>query len=135
MFFPVKYPINSKKPDYVEVMISIIRSPDFPSPNGFFQERGLPIIIYAALTIDWGSTPAITFAPTSTVSGRSVESRIVTQGTLRMQCLFLHSTRIGQDHACIRFKLNKLQKKLSGLIIWKPFSFNPNDLIIFSVRG
>lgn len=56
-----------------------------PSPKGFVHVRGLVVIALAADKILSGLVPASMLAPTATVSGRSVLSRRVTQGTCRMQ--------------------------------------------------
>mgnify|MGYP003693600307 CR=1 FL=1 len=72
---------------------STIRIPAFPSPNGFRRRREMAAflanILAAAAAIRDADAPAKTFAPTSIDSGRSVVSRIVTQGHAQAARLLL----------------------------------------------
>lgn len=56
-----------------------------PSPKGLGQVLGFCRIVLAAFWMRFGSVPARMFASTVTVSGRSVLSLRVMQGTFRMQ--------------------------------------------------
>ena len=65
-------------------MLTIL-SAAWSSPKGLGHSLLLSIIMRALFSISSGSTPATTLAPTSTVSGLSVFSLMVTQGTFNMQ--------------------------------------------------
>ena len=65
--------------------ISNIIFPDSPFPKGFFQFRFLFIILLTQSKILWGLVPANTLLFTFKVSGLSVLSLKVTQGTFKIQ--------------------------------------------------
>ena len=70
---------------FPSIIISRILSPALPFPKGFPQVFSLLSMVLVQLIILSGAAPASMLALTSMVSGLSVLSRSVTQGTERMQ--------------------------------------------------
>ena len=112
----------------------MIVSPVFPLPKGFSQVVWAISMILTLFIILSGLVPARMFDPTSIVSGRSVLSRSVTQGTLRMQvssCTPPESVRTTRAF-CSSCKNERKSIGVSRVI---PVVSRLNCLIFFQVRG
>jgi len=114
--------------------ILTIFSPALPSPYGFFHFFRCVIIRSAAVTIRSGSVPARTFAPTSTVSGRSVFSRSVTQGTFRIHASSWRPPEsVSTSDACA--SSSRKSRYPIGCVMVMPSEGRLKSRSIFWVRG
>jgi hypothetical protein len=105
-----------------------------PFPNGLSLVRGISVIWRAAARIFSGFVPTRTLEPTSIVSGHSVLSRRVTQGTFKIQLSswtppesVMRSDAVASNMRNSRYP--------TGSITWIPSVERENSRTIFWVRG